>query len=522
MTTTRLAIRGVAFNGVARVASIGISFFLTPFLVRTLGREAYGVWSIVMSLTTYYGLADLGLRGAGTKYIAQHHAINDDRAVNRVLVTSLLVYAILAVVPLLLAMGVAWGFERYFGPTNESPEVIRSVVILTGAMVSVQLLGQAFGAVLPALLRFDLMNVMVIVTQLTQAAAMVAVLRAGYGLLGMGCVVLLVAVLTQAVQVILTFWLLPTFSLSARHFDRQLLPPLFHFGILNTFVALAQGLIDYAGGLIIGVLLGLAATAGFAIAENLNRHGRAMSKTVGFVVMPLASRLESQRRHDQLIRVLVSGPRVLFALGLSLAVVFVVQGESIIRLWISSDFVPTTYPALQVLSWAMVVSVGTQSLTSMLVGMGKMRFMTIISTLQGALVLALGWWFVSMSGVVGMAYATLAAYLLTSVLVIPWYTCRLLGFPVWKWFPSVIVPGLIAAIPGTALALAFEHYAPPHRLMDQLLPQIMLVCAVHAVSAFFICLPAATRWDVIGSLQPRKPAVSSPDETISSPSETLS
>src|SRR5262249_35863713 len=151
-------------------------------------------------------------------------------------------------------------------------------------------------------------------------------------------------------------------------------------------------------------------------------------------------------------------------------------------------------------------------LTSMLVGMGKMRFMTIISTLQGALVLLLGWWFVSMNGVVGMAYATLTAYLLTSVLVVPWYTCRMLGYPVWKWFPSVVVPGALAVLPGAALAWAFERYATPRRLMDQLLPQIMLVCSVHAISAFFICLPASMRWEVIGSLRPRKTTAAAPAE----------
>ncbi len=43
-----------------------VAFFLTPFVVNSLGSTAYGIWVLLMSLTGYYGLLDLGVSAALT------------------------------------------------------------------------------------------------------------------------------------------------------------------------------------------------------------------------------------------------------------------------------------------------------------------------------------------------------------------------------------------------------------------------------------------------------------------------
>ena len=51
-----------------------IAFFLSPYIVRSLGAEVYGAWVLVGSLVGYLGLLDIGVRGAVTKFVAAHHA----------------------------------------------------------------------------------------------------------------------------------------------------------------------------------------------------------------------------------------------------------------------------------------------------------------------------------------------------------------------------------------------------------------------------------------------------------------
>src|SRR2546425_12295303 len=69
--------RSVALNWIALVISIGVAFFLSPFVVHRLGNVAYGLWTLVISMTAYMGLLDLGLRGAVTRFVSKHHALRE-------------------------------------------------------------------------------------------------------------------------------------------------------------------------------------------------------------------------------------------------------------------------------------------------------------------------------------------------------------------------------------------------------------------------------------------------------------
>ena len=124
MKHKRLAIRSVVANWLGRACSLLIVFFLTPFVVHTLGDESYGLWAILMSVTSHYALADMGLRGAATKYLAQYDATEDRRAINRVMATSLAVYMVLALCCFLIAICLALVFPLLFDIGDQNCTVI--------------------------------------------------------------------------------------------------------------------------------------------------------------------------------------------------------------------------------------------------------------------------------------------------------------------------------------------------------------------------------------------------------------
>src|ERR1044071_5146827 len=87
-------IKNVLMNWAAFAATIGIGFVMSPFLVRRLGDSVYGVWVLVGSLVGYLGLLDFGITPSTVKYIAEYRALDDQRAINRLVTTSLAVYSL--------------------------------------------------------------------------------------------------------------------------------------------------------------------------------------------------------------------------------------------------------------------------------------------------------------------------------------------------------------------------------------------------------------------------------------------
>jgi O-antigen/teichoic acid export membrane protein len=74
-------------------------FLSTPFLIRILGSESYGVLALVNVLVSYLLFADMGMGSASTKFGADAHAREDDSGEAAVVWTSLLI----ALVPATLA-----------------------------------------------------------------------------------------------------------------------------------------------------------------------------------------------------------------------------------------------------------------------------------------------------------------------------------------------------------------------------------------------------------------------------------
>jgi len=72
------------------------SFFLTAIILRSLGKEAYGFFSVINSVTGYLGVADLGARTAITKFSGEFKAQDDQEAIGRFVSTCLLYYSVIA------------------------------------------------------------------------------------------------------------------------------------------------------------------------------------------------------------------------------------------------------------------------------------------------------------------------------------------------------------------------------------------------------------------------------------------
>src|SRR5262245_22246490 len=74
------------------------SFFATPFVVRLLGTESYGVLALINTLIGYLAFADMGMGLAATRFGADAHSISDDENEAAIVWTSILIAAIPAAI----------------------------------------------------------------------------------------------------------------------------------------------------------------------------------------------------------------------------------------------------------------------------------------------------------------------------------------------------------------------------------------------------------------------------------------
>ena len=491
-STKSLAIRGVFFNYLGRGCSIFITFFLTPFLITKLGDERYGLWSIVMALTGYYALADLGMRASGTKHIAASHARNNPEKVNQIVVTALVMYAAIAAVLLVVIGIVAWLFPTVFDIPGERTGAMQLVVLLTGLNFAVSLVGQPFGSVLAALARFDISNMIGAASQILAAVCMVLVLTADHGLVGMAVVTLCVGVCTQLSLMLCILRLLPSLSLSTIHFSRSELRELFSFSVGIVTINGLRRITQFTSPIIIGVMIGPASVAIYSIAESIIGKSSGLTKGLSTVVMPITSRLDASGNRIAILQMSIQVNRLMQSASLFMMVVFTVMGERLIDLWIEPGYGHRVYPVLMLLGAANVVTMISGGLPSTLIGMNQLRSLRIVYAVDAVLSLSFGIAFAYMYGIVGMAAAFLLARLVTHAVLLPLVAARQFERPIIEMVLRSNLPAIASAVPAGLLCIALEYNLPATSLWV-LVGQVGCVGLVAALSAFFVCVPHSER-----------------------------
>src|SRR5262249_52337937 len=107
MSGKRRIALNVLWNWAGIAVGILTGFFVSPFLVRTLDEAGYGLWVLIASLSGYFGLLDLGVRGSVGRNMAFYRAREDRANVNAVLNTALVLLCIPALLSVVGTFGLA-------------------------------------------------------------------------------------------------------------------------------------------------------------------------------------------------------------------------------------------------------------------------------------------------------------------------------------------------------------------------------------------------------------------------------
>lgn len=90
-------IRNVLFGGM-RFLVAPIPFVMTPLILHKIGVAGYGTWAVFLAINGLTSLADLGLVGTLSKFVAEYYAKRDFPALARLLNSGLSLFLLLDLV----------------------------------------------------------------------------------------------------------------------------------------------------------------------------------------------------------------------------------------------------------------------------------------------------------------------------------------------------------------------------------------------------------------------------------------
>jgi O-antigen/teichoic acid export membrane protein len=253
-------------------------FLVAPYLVHHLQETAYGLWILIASMSGYFGLLDLGVRGSVGRYVAYYRARDEHEDVNRTLSTSLAILAGVGILALAATFVVLLFFFRIFDVPPENVGVARTAIVIIGINLAITFPVTVFDGVLWGFERFDLINIVDIPTVLIRTGLTFWLVHGPGDIATLAWITLITTAANEVAKAMVAFWVEPRLRVSIGRCTVFHAKQLYGYGFWQFLLQIARQTSSQIGPLLVGWIVAVAAVTPFSIASRL------LSYAGGFMV----------------------------------------------------------------------------------------------------------------------------------------------------------------------------------------------------------------------------------------------
>jgi O-antigen/teichoic acid export membrane protein len=443
-------LRNAFANLLGAVIPALVALGTVPLVVKGLGNENYGVYSLVTAIVGYFAVIDINVTAGSVKYIAEFNARKDQRRIDETVFFGLGVYAMLG---LLGGLGLFIGAHFFVTSVFSVPPGLVAEAVATLRLAALGFfLGQLqsyLNSIPQSLMRYDIASRIEMVFGTLVPLLTVAVLMLGYGLFE----VILLRVIASAINCAV-LWrcirrLLPALAWRkpGAAIRRELLG-FSAYSFLSRFATLSYA---YADKLIIGALVGVTGLAYFTVASTLANRILSLTYRLSGVFFPAASTLAARGELERLRLLYLKASRYVVFINASVLVLVAVFSYQILYYWMNPQFARAGQTVLTVMALSQFIDSLTSLPSLVNDGMGHPRFSGMFALARAAFGLVVVYFGVAGWGIAGAAWGhLLASSLLTMAFLVAVHgrtvPARMQDLARHAYLPSVFGVGLVAVV----------------------------------------------------------------------------
>ncbi|MBW5438029.1 flippase [Bradyrhizobium canariense] len=454
----------------------------TPYTVRRLGPELFGIVALVQVIAGFGSLLNLGIGRALTKYVSELYWKGEFQTIGQLFQTAwatCLVAGLIGLIVLIVPRQLIGGLFFRGGPDVDA--VASFAIYLAALGLFTTMLLEAISSLPIAVQRFGVLNAINVMVGAVRCLGPVAVLACGYSIRAVLVVILasnLLAVGAFAFaskSFIPGLSFVPRFSSSAFRRLLSLSLPLFLSAIFSLIVAKVDRLI-------LAYYLPLAAVTYYTLPSLISDKASASAANITSVVFPFTSELHSMGAHDKIHELYLRSTKILTLITLPFTVILLSLPGPILQLWLGSEYAEQGAVVLRALGAATFLSAisGVATVTSL--GVGQAWVPAIFAFSSSGVTLLANLVLVPAYGINGAAFAALVPQMLVVPLFVFTIT-RMIGASHWELVSHGFLRPLICATVQLAMLFYFRPYA--NSLGNLAILCIVSLCTYGALSLFW-------------------------------------
>lgn len=340
-----------------------VGLLYTPYMLRMLGQNEYGLYSLVASVVAYLTVLDLGFANAIVRYTAKFRAEGKVREQYEMFGMFLILYSCIGVIAFLIGLGIYFNIDRLFetSMTTEDLGKIQTMMLLMCFNLAFTFPMSIWGAIIIAYENFVFQKLVNIVRIVLNPLVMVMLLSMGYKAIAMVVVITLFNVLTLSVNAWYCFYRI-NIKVCFGHFHWGFLREISTYSLWIFLDAIVSQFYSNVGQIVLGIYRGASAVAIYALAIQLKSLFTSFSTALNSVLLPKVTQLATREGTDQDISDLfIRVSRLQYFVISFILVGFIIFGKEFIILWGGEGYVQTYYITLIIMipfSFDLISNVG--------------------------------------------------------------------------------------------------------------------------------------------------------------------
>lgn len=486
----------MSINLIASIISftvnVCINFFLTPFLVKSLGTEAYGFIGLANNFVQYATIVTAALNSISGRFISiEYHKGNKEKAAryfNSVFVADLAIAAVM-----LLASA---AFTLFLDSVIVVPENLVFSVKLTFAITFLTYVVSVVTAIFTTAAfvknRVDINSVRDIISNLIKVAVVVAL----FAFFPAKLYFLALATLCSGVFLLLANVsvkrkILPDIEINIRKFSFKLVRTILAAGVWMSLAMLSNALVTGLDLLICNLTLGATMMGILSIAKTVPSCLGNLIVTLGNVFTPHYTILYAKQDIDGLVEEVKFTSKIVCLIMTAPIAGFLAIGQQFYTIWQPTK-TPEEILMIQVLSVLtcimFLLATHTQCLMLLNTVCNKLKIPVLVNIGVGLLstiivILLLNFGNLGQNGVYAIAGVSSILMSLRALVFMPIYAAYLLKRK-WTTFYGIIGRGWLGFAVCFGIFFAAGHFISIHSWMS-----LILVCLIFGVICYAVSVP---------------------------------
>ncbi|HFI8096153.1 TPA: O69 family O-antigen flippase [Escherichia coli] len=374
----RQVFRNVFLNVTIFLFNVVTGLYLTPFLIKYLGLEVYGILPLALFLTFYIGVITQALTASVNRFFIANLQTNNIKEANVVFNTAFCIIVTYSVLQFALLYYPIQNIDQYFSIPTHSRDDARRLFESVLLSFSLALLTSIFSVSLFALNRLDLIQCVQLIKIIIKFITIILFFEHHcIGIQFVGIAMILSELIALILTICLWRKLTPEINLKLFYFSKKKVGELSKFAMWLIIDQVGYVLFIKMDLLLVNKFFGAKESGRYSIATQFSDLLRSFAGLMAGVLAPVIMILHAKNELERIVTVTKTFVMILsltIAIPISIICVF---SQELIHFWLGQDINIQTL--IWIVTFPLIINLGVLPLFSINVAFKKVKLPSILN-----------------------------------------------------------------------------------------------------------------------------------------------